>query len=189
MARDDIVVIVASAGGIAALTTLVGGLDDALAAALFVVVHVPPFSVSWLPEILSRAGPLPAAHAVDGEPIRVGRIYVAPPDRHMLVRRGWVELAHGPRENHSRPAIDPLFRSAARTYGSRVAGVVLLGALHDGSLGLMAVKTRGGAAIVQDPNEAAVASRAQPGGGRPCPPGGRWHLCSAERSGARASRP
>jgi two-component system, chemotaxis family, protein-glutamate methylesterase/glutaminase len=158
MAQHDIVVIGASAGGIEALTSLVSGLPHDLAAALFVVVHVPPYAESRLPEILSRAGPLPATHAVDGEPFQLGRIYVAPPDRHLLLRQGWMELARGPRENHSRPAIDPLFRSAARAFASRVIGVVLSGALYDGSMGLMAVKTRGGVAIVQDPSEAAVDS-------------------------------
>ena len=156
MARRDIVVVGGSAGGIEALTALVRGLLPDFPAALFVVVHIPPYSVSHLPQILSRAGALPAVHATDGEPIEPGRIYVAPPDRHLLVRRGWVELTRGPRENHSRPAVDPLFRSAARAYGSRVIGVVLSGSLYDGSLGLMAVKTRGGLAIVQDPREAAV---------------------------------
>ena len=158
MAQHDTVVIGASAGGIEALTTLVRGLPPDLPAALFVVVHIPPYAVSRLPEILSRAGTLPATHAVDGEPIRRGHIYVAPPDRHLLVRQGRVALSRGPRENHSRPAIDPLFRSAARAYGSRVIGVVLSGALYDGSMGLLAVKTRSGMAIVQDPREAAVDS-------------------------------
>jgi two-component system chemotaxis response regulator CheB len=158
MPHHDIVVIGASAGGIPALMTLVQELPRDLPAALFVVVHIPPYSVSRLPQILSRSGPLPATHAVDGEPIQPGHIYVAPPDRHLQVRQGRIALSRGPRENHSRPAIDPLFRSAARAYGSRVIGVVLSGALYDGSLGLLAVKTRGGMAIVQDPREAAVDS-------------------------------
>ena len=158
MAPRDVVAIGASAGGIQALTSLASGLPRDFPAAVFVVVHIPPYAVSRLPEILSRAGPLPAAHARQGEPIEPGRIYVAPPDRHLLVRQGWVELARGPRENHSRPAIDPLFRTAARAYGPRVVGVVLSGSLYDGSMGLMAIKTRGGVAVVQDPNEAAFAS-------------------------------
>jgi two-component system, chemotaxis family, protein-glutamate methylesterase/glutaminase len=158
MAQRDIVVIGASAGGIAALTTLLGGLPPDFPAALFVVVHIPPSAVSRLPEILSRAGVLPATHAAHGEAIAPGRIYVAPPDRHLLVRQGWVELVRGPRENHCRPAIDPLFRSAARAYGPRVVGIVLSGALYDGSMGLLAVKTRGGVAIVQDPLDAAFES-------------------------------
>lgn len=158
MTHRDIVVIGASAGGIPSLMAIVGGLPRDLPAAVFVVVHVPPYAVSHLPEILSRAGPLPARHAVDGEAFVPGRIYVAPPDRHLLIREGAIQLSRGPRENHSRPAVDPLFRTAARVYGPRVIGVVLSGALHDGSLGLLAVKTRGGVALVQDPNEAAVDS-------------------------------
>ncbi|MCC7022071.1 MAG: chemotaxis protein CheB [Thermomicrobiales bacterium] len=158
MAHRDIVVIGASAGGIPALTTLVAGLPADLAAALFVVVHVPNTGTSRLPEVLSHAGPLPAHHAEAGEPIEHGQITVAPPDYHLLLRRGRVELDHGPRENHARPAIDPLFRTAARAYGPRGIGIVLSGALYDGSLGLMSVKTRGGIAIVQDPAEAVVDS-------------------------------
>lgn len=158
MAQRDMVVIGASAGGIQALTTLVGGLPADFPAAVLVVVHIPPYAVSRLPEILGRAGPLPVAPAQHGEPIAPGRIYVAPPDRHLLVRQGWVELTRGPRENHSRPAIDPLFRTAARAYGPRVIGVVLSGALYDGSMGLLAITTRGGVAVVQDPEEAAFAS-------------------------------
>src|SRR5918994_118391 len=161
MPHHDIVVIGGSAGGIPALTTLVQGLPRDLPAALFVVVHIPPYSVSRLPQILSRSGPLYATHAVDGEPIQPGHIYVAPPDRHLLVRQGRIALTRGPRENHARPAIDPLFRSAARVYGSRVIGVELSGALYDGRMGLLAVKTRGGTAIVQDPRDAAFESMPQ----------------------------
>ena len=158
MTHRDIVVIGASAGGIQALTTLVAGLPRDFPASLLVVVHIPPYAVSRLPEILSRSGPLPATHAQHGEVLEPGRIYVAPPDRHLLVRAGWIELSRGPRENHARPAIDPLFRTAARAYGSRVIGIVLSGALYDGSMGLLAIKTRGGMAIVQDPKEAIVDS-------------------------------
>jgi two-component system, chemotaxis family, protein-glutamate methylesterase/glutaminase len=158
MTQRDIVVIGASAGGIQALTTLVAGLPREFPASLLVVVHIPPYAISRLPEILSRSGPLPAAHARHGEAIEPGRIYIAPPDRHLLVRAGWIELSRGPRENHCRPAIDPLFRTAARVYGARVIGIILSGALYDGSMGLLAIKTRGGMAIVQDPQEAIVDS-------------------------------
>jgi two-component system chemotaxis response regulator CheB len=158
MTQRDIIVIGASAGGIQALTTLVAGLPRDFPASLLVVVHIPPYAISRLPEILSRSGPLPAAHARHGEAIEPGRIYIAPPDRHLLVRAGWIELSRGPRENHCRPAIDPLFRTAARVYGARVIGIILSGALYDGSMGLLAIKTRGGMAIVQDPQEAIVDS-------------------------------
>jgi two-component system chemotaxis response regulator CheB len=158
MTQRDIIVIGASAGGIQALTTLVTGLPRDFPASLLVVVHIPPYAISRLPEILSRSGPLPAAHARHGEAIEPGRIYIAPPDRHLLVRAGWIELSRGPRENHCRPAIDPLFRTAARVYGARVIGIILSGALYDGSMGLLAIKTRGGMAIVQDPQEAIVDS-------------------------------
>jgi two-component system chemotaxis response regulator CheB len=158
MTQRDIIVIGASAGGIQALTTLVAGLPREFPASLLVVVHIPPYAISRLPEILSRSGPLPAAHARHGEAIEPGRIYIAPPDRHLLVRAGWIELSRGPRENHCRPAIDPLFRTAARVYGARVIGIILSGALYDGSMGLLAIKTRGGMAIVQDPQEAIVDS-------------------------------
>jgi two-component system chemotaxis response regulator CheB len=107
-----------------------------------------------LPQILSRNGPLPAVHPKDTETIRQGRIYVAPPDRHLIVKRGHLHLTVGPRENGHRPAADTLFRSAARAYGKRVIGVVLSGAQDDGTAGLDAIKLRGGLALVQDPKEA-----------------------------------
>jgi two-component system chemotaxis response regulator CheB len=150
----DVVVVGASSGGLDPLTTLVAGLPASLPAAVFVAMHVRPDVPSHLPAILNRAGSLPAAHAVDGEPIRRGRIYVAPPGFHTYVDRGRIRVARGPRENSSRPAIDPLFRTAAHHYGPRVVGVVLSGALDDGSAGLQAVKNGGGGAIVQDPCDA-----------------------------------
>lgn len=156
--RYGIMVIGASAGGIEPLLAIVRELPADLPAAVFVVVHTPPHGPSRLPDILVRAGALPAAHARDGEPIAPGRIYVAPPDHHLLLRPGHVELSRGPRENHSRPAVDPLFRSAARSYGRRVAGVILSGALYDGVTGLLAIQTRGGLTIIQDAGEAIVPS-------------------------------
>ncbi len=158
MAGHDIVVVGASAGGIEALTGLFAGLPSGLPAAVFVTVHIAPFAVSSLPDILSRAGPLPAAHAQDGERVQNGRVYVAPPNYHMLLEDDLVCLSLGPRVNHTRPAIDPLFQSAARAYGPRVAGIVLSGMLDDGTAGLQEIKARGGTALVQDPQEASSPS-------------------------------
>jgi two-component system, chemotaxis family, protein-glutamate methylesterase/glutaminase len=152
--QRDIIVIGASSGGLEALREIVKGLPAELPAAVFIVVHVPAQSPSYLPQILSRVGKLPAKHPFDNEKIEAGRIYVAPPDFHLLVEKAHVRVVRGPRENNHRPAIDPLFRSAASVYRSRVVGVVLSGALDDGTAGLFAVKKRGGIAIVQDPSDA-----------------------------------
>ena len=150
----DIVVVGASAGGVEALGELAAALPLGLPAAVLVVLHMPAYGHSVLPEILSRRGPLPAKHAADGEPLLTGRIYVAPPDHHLLVQGGKISLTRGPAENNHRPAIDALFRSAARAYGPRTVGIVLTGTLDDGTAGLQSIKSRGGMALVQDPNEA-----------------------------------
>jgi two-component system, chemotaxis family, protein-glutamate methylesterase/glutaminase len=152
--QRDIVVIGASAGGVEALITLFAGFPDELPASVFVVLHMMPGGTSVLPKILDRAGPLPTATAVDGESIERGRVYVAPPDHHMLLVDETVRLTSGPRENGHRPAVDPLFRSAARAHGRRVIAAVLSGALDDGTLGLRMVSDAGGKALVQDPADA-----------------------------------
>jgi two-component system chemotaxis response regulator CheB len=147
--RRDVIVIGASAGGVEALTTIAGGLPADLEAAVFVVLHVGSDSPSLLAGILARAGPLPVSVAVDRAPVRPGTICVAPPGAHLALGPDVVRVLQGPKANGHRPAIDVLFHSAARAYGPRVAGVVLTGALHDGTLGLRSIKRRGGAAIVQ----------------------------------------
>src|SRR5262245_2730606 len=154
MANHDIIVLGASAGGIEALMNLVPQLPADLPAAIFVVVHYPPHSPSILPRLLTQAGPLRATHAQDGEAIQSGHIYVAPPDFHLLLTAGAVSVVRGPQENLCRPAIDPLFRSAAAAYGSRVIGVILTGSLTDGTAGFLTIKQCGGVAIVQDPADA-----------------------------------
>ena len=152
MLNKDVIVIGTSAGGIEAMKALAGGLSPDLKAALLVVLHMGANGLGILPEILERAGPLPAANARDGEAIRPGRIYVAPPDHHLLLEpSGHVRLSRGPKENRFRPAVDPLFRSAAHAFGPRVIGVVLTGFLDDGTAGLWAIKARGGTAVVQHP--------------------------------------
>jgi two-component system chemotaxis response regulator CheB len=150
----DLIGIGASAGGIEALTRLLPTIPRDLPAAIVVVLHLGARSPSSLPALLARVGPLPAEYAEDGAALRAGRIYVAPPDRHLIVDRGVLRVVHGPRQNHVRPAIDPLFRSAARDRGRRFVAVVLSGMLDDGSAGLVAVRRAGGVAVVQEPADA-----------------------------------
>src|SRR4028119_1926880 len=156
MLRHNIIVIGGSAGAIVPLIQLVQGFPCDLPAAVFIVVHTSPNFPSLLPQILQRSGSLPAVHPEDGDRIEPGCIYVAPPDHHLLVKRDYIRVVFGPKENKFRPAIDPLFRTAAHAYGKRVVGIVLSGLLHDGTAGLIEIKERGGMAIVQDPQEAAV---------------------------------
>lgn len=152
--RRDLVVVGASAGGVEALRGLAAGLPADLGAALLVVLHLPAHARSALAQILNRSGPLPARVARHGQAIIDGHIYVAPPDRHLLVVDGRMELSRGPTENGWRPAINALFRSAAVDAGPRVTGVLLSGVLDDGVAGLAAIADRGGQVMVQDPREA-----------------------------------
>ncbi len=154
MQGHDIIVIGTSAGGLKALSSVVKDLPADLAAAVFIVQHFARDRRSFLPEILRDVGALPARHPRPGEPVRTGQIYVAPPDHHLLLNDGTVMVVRGPQENRFRPSIDALFLSAARAHGSRVVGVILTGALDDGTIGLQAIKARGGITAVQDPREA-----------------------------------
>ena len=154
MPRQDIIVVGASAGGVEALSRLVADLPEDLPAAVFVVLHMAPHTGTALPRILGRQTRLPVDHPADGEPIRPNRIYVAVPDRHLILGRGTVRVTNGPRENGHRPAVDTLFRTAAAGYGPRVVGVVLSGTRDDGTAGLRVIHARGGTAIVQHPDEA-----------------------------------
>lgn len=155
IANRNIVVIGASAGGVEALKSIFSALPPNLNAAFFVVLHVWPGGKSFLPDILRRSTEMPVSHATDGEPILPGHVYVAPPDLHLMLESDHLTVIRGPRENRCRPAVNPLFRSAAASHGSRVVGVILSGTMDDGSSGLWAVKQAGGVAIVQDPADAA----------------------------------
>ncbi|HUP30868.1 MAG TPA: chemotaxis protein CheB [Usitatibacter sp.] len=153
MTNGRLVVIGASAGGVRALQTLAAGLSPDFPAPILVVLHVGSHR-SILPELLTRKGPLPAIHAADGQAIAPGRIHVAPPDHHMLVQDGVLRLTRGPKENHTRPAVDPLFRTAALSWGARTIGVLLTGHLDDGTAGLQSIKSCGGTVVVQSPDDA-----------------------------------
>jgi two-component system chemotaxis response regulator CheB len=149
-----IVAIGGSAGALPALQTIMGDLPEDLPAAVFVVTHVPPDSVSSMPHILSRSGPLFATHAVDRAPVSPGQIIVAPPNRHLTLEDSMVRVLYAARENGQRPSIDVLFRTAAETFGEMVCGVLLSGTLDDGVAGLYAIRKAGGTALVQDPEDA-----------------------------------
>jgi two-component system, chemotaxis family, protein-glutamate methylesterase/glutaminase len=151
--HHDLIVVGTSSGGVEALQLLVRELPADLPAALLIVLHISPESPMLLADILNRAGNLPSQYAQDGEQIRYGHVYLAPPDRHLVVEEGRMRLTRGPKENRARPSVDPLFRSAAASYGPRTIGVILTGNLNDGSAGLWSVKQAGGVAVVQDPTD------------------------------------
>jgi two-component system chemotaxis response regulator CheB len=154
MNNRDIIVIGGSSGATAPLKTILGGLPPDLPAAVFIVLHIPARSTGILSTVAAAAARLPVQQVVDGMPIQPGQIYIAAPDHHLIITQGLIKLGRGPRENMVRPAIDPLFRSAAVAYGSRVIGVVLSGFLNDGASGLNAIKRCGGITVVQDPADA-----------------------------------
>jgi two-component system, chemotaxis family, protein-glutamate methylesterase/glutaminase len=151
---DGVVVVGASAGGVEALMTFVGNLPPSTRQAVCVVLHVSPAGTSAMPHILGRAARLPVHSPADRDPLLGGHIYVAPPDHHLEIEPGRVRLTQAPRENGHRPAIDATMRTAAEAYAGEVVGFVLSGSRDDGTAGLLAIKLRGGAAVVQDPDEA-----------------------------------
>ncbi|MDO8064442.1 chemotaxis protein CheB [Janthinobacterium sp. SUN206] len=161
---ETLIVMGASVGGVEALSAIFSALPANMPAPVLVVAHVGRRS-SVLPEILAKTSALPVRFAEEREPVRAGRILLAPPDRHMLVAnlagQATVGLSRGPKENHTRPAIDPLFRSAAAAFGPKVVGVILSGYLDDGTAGLQAIKACGGKALVQEPQDAVAPSMPQ----------------------------
>lgn len=158
MPGHDIIVVGGSAGSLDPMAEIVSQLPESFPAALFVVLHSAPGGSGLLPRILQRRSDLAIHHAEDGQQIQHGHVYAAPPDHHLLVHEGQVRVAHGPKENGFRPAIDPLFRSAAAAYGPRAVGLILSGALDDGTYGLMLIKQSGGVALIQHPEEAFMSS-------------------------------
>ena len=149
----DVIVMGASAGGVAALTTVLANLPAELPAAVAVTLHRSPLP-SPLPAVLGRHSQLEIIEATDRQPFRRGRVHVAPPDLHMRVLGRTIHLDRGPKQHHTRPAIDPMFQSVAASYGPRVIGVLMTGAMSDGVTGLIQIKERGGLCLVQDPDEA-----------------------------------
>jgi two-component system, chemotaxis family, protein-glutamate methylesterase/glutaminase len=147
-----------SSGSFEAFKTIAAGLPKDLEASVFIVWHMSPSIRGILPHVLNKVGNVPASEALEGERIEPGRIYVARPDHHLLIENSHVRVTRGPKENRFRPALDPLFRSAAYNYGPRVVGVIISGALDDGTSGLWTIKRLGGLAVVQDPNDAEIAS-------------------------------
>jgi two-component system chemotaxis response regulator CheB len=158
MAKRDLIVIGTSSGGVEALRTIVAALPSDFAASLFVVMHSAANSPGLLDKILQRETTLRVEIAQNNQKFKPGHIYVAPPDHHLILEPGIICLSRGPKENRFRPAVDPLFRSAAQTYGPRVVGVILTGGLDDGTAGLWAIKQLGGTTVVQEPAEALAPS-------------------------------
>jgi two-component system, chemotaxis family, protein-glutamate methylesterase/glutaminase len=178
--KFDAVVIGASAGGVEALSVLLSALPANFPAAVLIVIHLPPGRPSLLVEIFARKCALPVREADDKEPVTPGAVWFAPPDYHLLVDQGpqgrpQFALTVDALVNYSRPAIDPLFESAADGWRERVLGIVLTGASQDGAAGLHAVLAQGGGAIVQDPAEAQVAVMPQAAADR-CPEAVRMTL-------------
>jgi two-component system chemotaxis response regulator CheB len=153
-----VIVIGGSAGGLEALQRVLTGVDGNLHAAVFVVIHTPAGAAHVLAAILQRASKMKACYPTDGEPLVGGRIDVGVPDHHLLIERGAVRITKGPRENGFRPAVDPLFRTAAAAYDRRVIGIVLSGGQNDGTLGMAAIKRAGGITVAQSPDDALVSS-------------------------------
>jgi two-component system chemotaxis response regulator CheB len=158
----NIIVIGTSAGGLDALDNLIGQLPSDLPASIFIVQHMAPDNTGEaLIHRLGRYRTFACQLAKKGESFKRGRIYIAPPDNHLLVKKNKLLVTKGARENRYRPGIDPLFRSAAVTHGPRVIGVVLTGMLDDGTAGLIAIKRCGGITVVQDPKDADYPSMPQ----------------------------
>lgn len=153
-----IVVIGASAGGFEAIKKIVADLPPDFRPPVFIVWHTGADVQGVMPGVLNKLNSIHAAHATHNELIEPNRIYIAPPDHHLLLEDGYIKLTHGPKENYFRPAVDPLFRSAAYSYGTRVIGIVLSGGLDDGTAGLWRIKNNGGSTIVQDPEDAEARS-------------------------------
>lgn len=156
--RRDIIVIGASAGGVTTLRRLLSEIPPSIGAAIFVVLHTAEEGPGMLADVLARNASMPAAFARDKLKIENGHIYVAPPGFHLMLRKGLIRVTRGPRENRHRPAIDALFRSAAKAFGHRVIGVILTGFLNDGTAGLLAIQEAGGITVVQDPHDAEFSS-------------------------------
>ena len=150
----DLIVIGASAGGVSAISTLLEQLPHDLPAAVAIVLHRSPFHETQLPAVLGRRSDLVVMEPSDGDPIKRGTVYIAPRDQHMLIDRDIIRLDRGPKQHRTRPAVDPLFRSASENYGPRVVGVILSGMGSDGVSGLIAIKAGGGISLVQSPAEA-----------------------------------